>query len=335
MSTPFSVILSLILAIVFFSLPAAAADPRPVRIASGGHIVHFLPLDIAVAHGFFEEQGLEPHVTYVRPGTPTAQALLAGQVDFSTNGIEHAFKAAIQGKDNLRMVVLMNRLPGMVLVADSKYRGTVQGIADLKGLTLGVTSKGAATHMVLNYLLTKNGVSPNEVTVMKAGASTFPPALQNAQIDGGMALEPFASLLVENGHAFVLADLTSLENTEKVFGGPYNLAGILTRQAVIDRDPVLVGKVVLAIQKALRRIATHSPEEIADTLPAVVVGTDKARYVKTLKKLREFYSLTGRITPAGVDSVFRSMQVSGALPVETPIEKSRFYTNRFVVPERL
>jgi len=315
-----------------------AADLRTVKIASGGHVVHFLPLDIAINDGFFQEQGLNPEVTYLRSGTPTAQALLAEQVDFSTNGIEHAFKAAIQGKDNLRMVVLMNRLPGMVLVVDTRHRDRVKRIADLKGLTLGVTSKGAATHMVLNYLLSKNGVSPEEVTVIKAGASTFPPALQNHQIDGGMALEPFASMLVENGDAFVLADLTTLADTEKTFGGPYNMTGILTRQKVIDTDPELVGKVVFAIRKALRRIATHSLQAIVDGLPATVVGTDKKRTIQTLGKLREFYSPDGQITPVGVENVFRSMQRSGALPKDAPSKDSpdwqkRFYTNRFVAAD--
>nr|VFJ87485.1 MAG: NitT/TauT family transport system substrate-binding protein [Candidatus Kentron sp. LFY] len=317
--------------VALFSSMVFADDYQPVKIASGGHVVHFLPLDIAIAHGFFQEQGLRPEVTYLRAGTPTAQALLAGQVDFSTNGIEHAFKAAVQGKDNLRMVVLMNRLPGMVLVVDARYRGKVEDVSDLKGLTLGVTSKGAGTHMVLDYLLGKNGVSPHEVTVIKAGTSTFPPALQNRQIDGGMALEPFASMLVENGDAFVLADLNTLANTERVFGGPYNLAGIVTRQAVIDADPALVGKVVAAIRKALRWIATHSPRAIADALPTIVVGTDKERYIETLKKLAEFYSADGRILPIGVDSVFRSMQFSGALPKDTPLDQGRFYTNRFIV----
>nr|VFK22469.1 MAG: NitT/TauT family transport system substrate-binding protein [Candidatus Kentron sp. MB]VFK28800.1 MAG: NitT/TauT family transport system substrate-binding protein [Candidatus Kentron sp. MB]VFK74103.1 MAG: NitT/TauT family transport system substrate-binding protein [Candidatus Kentron sp. MB] len=322
----------ILLLVVLFSA-AAFADDRVVKIASGGHVVHFLPLDIAIAHGFFEAEGLKPEVTYLRAGTPTAQALLAGQVDFSTNGIEHAFKAALQGKDNLRMVVLMNRLPGMVLIVDARHRDKVERIADLKGLTLGVTSKGAVTHMVLNYLLVRNNVSPHEVTVIKAGASTFPPALQNRQIDGGMALEPFASLLVENGHAFVLADLTTLHNTRRVFGGDYNLAGILTRQSVIDADPVLVGKVVGAIRKALHWIATHSPQAIVGSLPEAVVGTDKRRYMKTLQKLGEFYSSDGRITPNGVDNVFRSMRISGALPKDmtSPIRQEQFYTNRFVM----
>ncbi|MEA3303858.1 MAG: ABC transporter substrate-binding protein [Pseudomonadota bacterium] len=180
---------------------------QKVKIASGGHIVHFLPLDLAVALGYFKDEGLEPKITYLKGGTATAQALMSKQVDFSTNSIDHAFKAAAQGKDDLRMVVLMNQTPGMVLVVDSKLKDKVKSIADLKGMRLGVTSKGSATNMVLAFLLSKNGISPDDVTVVKTGSSTFPPSLKNGDIDGGIALEPLASTMVENGDAFVLQRL--------------------------------------------------------------------------------------------------------------------------------
>jgi len=156
-------------------LLGCSEQQRPVRVASGGHILNFLPFDLALAKGFFQAEGLDLEVTYLTGGTTTAQALLAGQVDFSLNAIDHAFKAAARGKDNLRMVALMNRVPGMVLVVDSRYRDTIRDIGDLVGKRLGVTSKGSGTHMVLNFLLAQKGVDPQSVTVVKAGTSTFPP----------------------------------------------------------------------------------------------------------------------------------------------------------------
>jgi len=239
---------------------------QKVRIASGGHIVHFLPLDLAVALGYFKDEGLDPEITYLKGGTATAQALMSKQVDFSTNSIDHAFKAAAQGKDDLRMVVLMNQTPGMVLVVDSRNKDKVKSIVDLKGMRLGVTSKGSATNMVLAFLLSKNGVSPDDVTIVKAGSSTFPLALKNGDIDGGIALEPFASAMVENGDAFVLQRLITMDDTLKAFGGHYNQAGILTRQKVIDNNRELVQKVTCALVKALRFIKEHTSEEIAFVL---------------------------------------------------------------------
>ncbi len=324
----------LLLVVLLCATAHAQEKLQKVKIASGGHIVHFLPLDLAVALGYFKDEGLEPKITYLKGGTATAQALISKQVDFSTNSIDHAFKAAAQGKDDLRMVVLMNQTPGMVLVVDSRHKDKVKNIADLKGMRLGVTSKGSATNMVLAFLLSKNGVSPDDVTIVKAGSSTFPPALKNGDIDGGIALEPFASTMVENGDAFVLQRLITMDDAQRAFGGPYNQAGILTQQEVIDNDRELVHKVTCAMIRALRFIQEHTSEEIAFVLSSEVTGSDKEQYIKMLDLLREFYSPTGKIEPLGVANVLGSMKTSNVLPNDFLIRPEQFYDNSFVLAAR-
>lgn len=321
---------SLLLVVLLCATAQAQEKPQKVKIASGGHIVHFLPLDLAVALGYFKDEGLEPKIIYLKGGTATAQALMSKQVDFSTNSIDHAFKAAAQGKDDLRMVVLMNQTPGMVLVVDSKHKDKLKSIADLKGMRLGVTSKGSATNMVLAFLLSKNGVSLDDVTVVKAGSSTFPPALKNGDIDGGIALEPFASTMIEQGDAYVLQRLITAEDSQQAFGGHYNLAGIVTRQDVIDSNPEQVQKVVNAIIRSLKWMQNHTEEEIANALSSEVVGSDNARYVRTLKLLKEFYSPDGKISTEGADNVLAAMKASGVLPEGLQQGQAVFLTNRFV-----
>jgi NitT/TauT family transport system substrate-binding protein len=303
---------------------------QKIKIASGGHSVHFLPLDLAAAKGFFQEEGFEPEITQLQGGTATAQALIAGQVDFSINGIDHALKAAVQGKNDLRMVALLNRLPGMSLVVDSRMRDKIKTIADLKGKSLGVTSKGSTSHMVLASLLSKNGVNPSDVTIVNVSGATFPAALENKQIVGGMALEPFASVLLEQNKAFALAGLNTLKDTENLFGGPYNIAGVVTRQEVIDNRSEQVQKVVNVLVRALKWIQSHSEEEVADALPIEVVGSDKRQFIKTLKTLKEFYSPDGIINPKGAKNVYDSMVASDSLPAEPSLDVTQFFTNQFV-----
>jgi len=264
------------------------------------------------------------------------EVLDSGRVEYNLdakNGAKGKIAVA-QGKNDLRMVVLMNQTPGMVLVVDSRHYDKVKSIADLKGMRLGVTSKGSATNMVLAFLLSKNGVSPDDVTIVKAGSSTFPPALKNGDIDGGIALEPFASAMVKNGDAFVLQRLITMHDTQKVFGGPYNQAGILTRQEVIDNNRELVQKVTCVLVKALRFIKKHTSEEIAFALSSEVTGSDRVQYTKTLDLLREFYSPTGKIEPLGVMNVLGSMRASEVLPNDVVIRPQQFYDNSFVLAAR-
>lgn len=326
--------LQLILALALLIAPAFSqtTPERPkVRFAFGGHILHFLPLDLAIARDLFAEQGLDAEVVQLQSGTPTAQALLAGEVDFSTNAIDHVFKAAAQGKDTLRMVMLLGRLPGMSLVIDSRLKDEIKTLADLKGRSLGVTSRGSATHMVLASLLLRAGIRIEDVTIVEVKPAAMAAALENRQIVGGIALEPFATLFEEQGKTVRLADLATPEDSTRYLGGVYNQAGLLTRQDVLDQRPEVVRKAAAALQAALRLLQERTPEEIANMLPADVTGPNKAQYVRSLTKFRPYFSPDGVIPPEGVVNVFESMKHAGALPAGTQLDVTRFY----LTPEQL
>ncbi len=304
---------------------------QDVKIASSGHFVNFLPLDLAIARGYFEDEGLRPELVILRGGTLTAIALISGQVDFSINSIAHVLKAADKGNGSLRMVCLLNETPGVLLVVDSKYKGTVNTIADLKGMKLGVTSLGSATHMVLAYLLERNSVSLEDVEIVKAGSSTFPAALKNKSIDAGIAGEPLASMMVERGEAFVLKRLVSPKETHEAFGGPYNFLGLLTRQDQIDSDPELVRKVVKVHTRALEWISAHSAEEIAAALPSKVVGADRDAYARTLTLMKEFFSIDGSMSVEGAENVLSSMKFSGIFDLTRTFNVQDYLEDRFLM----
>lgn len=297
--------------IIFFNIQCSKPNNTTVTIASGGHAVHFLPLDIAVSKGFFEEEGLKPDIKYIRGGTNIALALITKTVDFSTNSIDHVIKAQLQGKDFLKMVVLLNHTPGMNLVVHKKYKGIINSPADLKGKRLGVSSIGSATHMVLNYILNKYDVKLTDVEIVKAGVSTFIPAIVNESIDGGMAVEPFVGIMLRNNDAYSILDLNTMEDTKKVFGGPYNTTGILTRDDVIEDKPELVQKMVNIMVKSLKWISSHSPEEIANILSEDITGSDKNAYIETIRSVKEFYTENGEMNIEGFTNVLEALKTFG------------------------
>jgi len=323
-------LLVLLVLLGLFFLFSNRKNDDEIRIATGGNIVHFLPYDIADRLGYFKDEGLNVRTIYVSGGTATATALVSRQVDFSAISIDHAFKLALQGETDFRMVVLMNQTPGMVLLVNERHRGRVKDVSDLKGMTIGVTSRGSATHMVLNYLLEKNGVNHNDVNVMNVGAAALPAALANNSIDAGIALEPFATILIDAGEAFELLELNSRQGTVSIFGGPYNQAGIVTRQDVIEGKPQTVQKVVNAIHRALRFIQEHTPEEIVSILPPEVIGIDAEQYKATLVKLQDFYSPDGVVNPIGAENVLQSMILSNVIPQDFQHGATDFINNDFI-----
>lgn len=297
-----------------------------VKIASGGRSIPFMQLDVALALGYFEAAGLEAYIQYIKGGTQCALALIGGSVDFSTNSVDHAIKAQLQGKE-LRMISVFDRIPGFSIVVDSRLKDKVTTVADLKGKAIRVTSPGSATHKLLTHMIRKAGLDTEDITVVGVGTSTLPPALHAGSVQTGVAVDPFTTQLVNRAKAFVLVDLRTLAETKAQFGGPYVLTGILTRPDMIMQRPETVQRLADVIAKANHWIGSHTSEEIVDVLPSDVV-TDRYLWIAALENQREVFSPTGEIKMEGIETVARTYEL-----FEPLAEGKRIDVTGLVAPE--
>ncbi len=297
-----SIILVLAVALLAPGVASPAGEPVTFAYSQIGLLAH-LPWSVALGQKYFEEQGLEPKGFNFDTGGKSIAALIGGSADFAANALEHAIKAKVQGKD-LVYVFSSTRLPGFGLVVASSQKGEIKSVADLKGKPVGVSGIGVASHVLLDYMLKKNGVDPKDVKVIAVGLSTMPPALEGGKIVAGMAGEPFFGRLVAKGVGFSLGNMSTLKDTQAILGGEYAFSGAITRPDVIQKRPHVVQKVVTALVKASHFIQTRTPEEIAAAIPQDLVG-DRAQYVETLKSSREIFAPTGLVTQSGVDTVMK------------------------------
>src|SRR5437868_4659745 len=294
MKAVMAVMLALVLLIP--SLAGSAGEPVTFAYSQLGLLAH-LPWSVALGQKYFEEQGLEPKGYNFESGAKSIAALIGGSADFAANALEHSIKAKAQGKD-LVYVFSSTRLPGFGLAVASAHKGEIKSIADLRGKLVGVSGIGAASHVLLDYVLRKHGVDPKEVKVIAVGLSTFPPALEGGKIVAGMAGEPFFGRLVAKGVGFSLGNMSTLKDTQAILGGEYAFSGAITRPDVIQKRPHVVQKVVTALVKASHFIQTKTPEEIVAAIPQDLVG-DRTQYVETLKASREIFAPTGLVTQSG------------------------------------
>lgn len=306
---------------------ALAAEQVGITIGGAGTL-QYLPLEVGHALGYFREQGLDVDLQYVKSGTHAATALLTGGVDFSGNALDHAVKAALQGK-SLKAIAAFTEVPGNLLVMASRYRDAVREIRDLKGRPIGVTAFGASTHMNLSYVLARSGLEPGEINAVPVGAEGLVAALENGRVQGIMTAGLIGARLLETGRGFVLFDLRARAATEALFGGPYLNIGLLTRSEVMAERPERCAKVVRAVVKATRWIASHSAAEIVAVLPKTVV-LDRRLYLAALEENRDGFSKTGRIDPRAVETVVTAHRAFGAIPEGQRVDPAALYDNRFV-----
>ncbi len=310
---------------------AEAAGKTRVRIAVGskpGNIV-YLPVDLARALGYFEQEGLDAQFRYFEAGTSAAEALAAGEYDLSANSIDHAIKMQGDGR-RLQMVASFTDYPCVTLVVRKDLSAQIRSERDLKGRRIGVTAEGAGTHVLAASILHHAGYSLRDVEIVPVGSGdSFIAAMAQKRIDVGMATDPTTTRLLMSGAASIRLDMTTPDETGLIFNGPYQFTGLLVRPDTIRAHPEVVQAVVNATVKALRFIRSHSAAEIAAKLPPAIVG-DSYIYVKSLEHSRSAFAKDGTIQLSGVANNIESQITFGRNLPAASRDPKLFLDERFV-----
>src|SRR5207253_263161 len=140
-----------------------------IRIAVGGTAqLIYLPATLAQVLGYTADENLDVSLLDFPGGSKALEALLGGSADVVCGFYDHTIQMAAQGRD-LKAFVTMLRYPGLVLVSASPK---IRRVEDLAGKTVGVSSPGSSTHLMLNYLLAGHGLQPSSVSVASIGMSS-------------------------------------------------------------------------------------------------------------------------------------------------------------------
>ncbi|MBL8588719.1 MAG: ABC transporter substrate-binding protein, partial [Methylobacteriaceae bacterium] len=289
-------------ALSFAGAALAQAPEKPkVQLGVGGKaLLYYLPLTVAERKGFFKEKGLDVEISDFAGGAKSLQALVGGSVDVVTGAYEHTIRMQAKGQD-IRAVVELGRFPGIVLAV--KKGVAYEGPKDLKGKKIGVTAPGSSTNMLVNFVLAKAGLTPQEASFVGVGsAASAVAAIQKGEIDAISHLEPVISMLERDGSIRAVVDTRTEEGTRALFGGSNPAAVLYAKADFIEKNPATTQALVDGLVMALKWIAKASPEEIAAVVPEQYLLGDKALYVTAVTKSKPSYSQTGIIDAAGMKS---------------------------------
>src|SRR4051812_19642972 len=180
--------------------------PDIVLGVGGKSSLYYLPLTLAERLGYFKEQGLNVTITDFGGGSKSLQSLIGGSADVVTGAYEHTIRMQSKGQ-NIAAVIELGRFPGMVLAVKKSKAAQVKSFGDLKGLKIGVTAPGSSTNFFVNALIARDGVKPNEVSIIGVGTGlSAVAAIQNGDIDAICNIDPVITKLEQNGDIVILAD---------------------------------------------------------------------------------------------------------------------------------
>ena len=302
-----------------------------VRIAVGGQPqLIYLPLTLADRLGYYRDEGLDVIIQDFPGGARALQSLMGGSADVVCGYYDHTVQMAAEGRA-LTAFVAMLRYPGFVAIVAPKPRKQIATITDLQGAIVGVTAPGSATHFFLTYLLTRNQVRPDAVSVTGIGTSASAvAAVERSQVDAAIVVEPTFTFLSRRIPGLrVLADTRSAEGVRAVFGVDEFPAAVLYAPEawLIDHGSTARG-LARAIVRTLEWIRKH-PEEVPDKVPEFV-GNDRAGYLEALDHALPMYSADGKLTMEGARTAREVLSLSLEKVRAVNVDVSRTFTNAYV-----
>jgi NitT/TauT family transport system substrate-binding protein len=209
----------------------------------------------------------------------------------------------------------------------------MERIEDLKGGIVGVTAPGSSSHFLVNYLLARRGLAPEQVSVLgiSAGATAIA-AMERGKVDAGVLTDPtFTLLRKRHPDLRVLADTRNTEGVQAVYGvADYPASVLYAKEEWIRANPETARRLARAIHRVLRWIQEHSAEEIAAQMPVEFQAGDAASYVEALKGCRAMFSPDGLMPAEGPEAVRRVLGQSLEKVRAAQIDLGKTYTNEFV-----
>jgi NitT/TauT family transport system substrate-binding protein len=197
---------AILVGIALGAQPSAAADKIKIGTvhSQGGASVF-----VAMAKGFFQEQGLDAELVFFDSAAPISVAAVSGDIDFGTTALTAAF-CNLANQGSLKIIASGGwEWPGFqtigFLVSNQAYAAGLHSFKDMKGHKVGITQLGTPLEFDLARVLEKNGLNASDVRIVPLQSNqNVASALKGGEVDAGVQTVANIYPLVERGDAKLL-----------------------------------------------------------------------------------------------------------------------------------
>jgi ABC-type nitrate/sulfonate/bicarbonate transport system substrate-binding protein len=231
----------------------------------------YWPLWVAQTEGYFAQEKLTVSLTAARAEAGAAEALARGQADLAATSLDAALQLGHVGGAPPKLVVGLTVGPPVVLLIPAAEKDRVQVIGDLVGKTVGIPAPGTPEERTLLTLLAKADIKTPRVTVQSYGERRLAGALESGDVAAAVLPDPYATRMLEGGRAVALVDLRKRDEQIRWLGEATVHAGLFAR-ADMRLTAAQLEPLARALLRAMTRLETAAPEQLARAMPASAVG---------------------------------------------------------------
>lgn len=231
------------------------------------------PLFIADAKGYFAEQGLKVKFVRFDSAAKMIPSLSSGEVDVGSGATSAGLYNAVARGIGIKIVADKARntknysFEAIMVRSDLLDSGKVKSLKDFKGLKVAISAKGNSEDALMNYALTKNGLSIKDIDPVYLGFPNQIAAYANKGIDASLTVEPTVTKLLQLGAA------RKVMTADEIFPGFQTAVIFYSPKFTQEKDTA--NKFMVALLKAMRfyddsleggHIAGPNSDEVIDIL---------------------------------------------------------------------
>lgn len=311
------------LSVCLSSAAAAETQLTRVRLSEVVRSIFYAPQYVALAKGFFEDEGLKIDLSTAWGADKGAAALLSGSVDIGFFGPEAAVYVYQQGApDYLVGFAQLTARDGSFLMAREPMPDF--DWSDTKGKVIIGGRKGGVPEMVLEWILRQHGVEPHvDVNIITNLAFTAAPGAFESGVGDFIAqFEPTMTRMEEQGIGHIVASLG-------VDGGEITYTVYHARKSFIESHPDILLKFTRAIYRGQRWVEEHGIEETAETVKPYFPDIEMPILIKALRRYKEqdTWRKTPLISKSAYEHLLEVIEAAGELRERVPFEA--IMTNEF------
>ena len=252
-------------AFVATAASAVAMLCAPVAQAQGkGETVRFqdfpglgnMMIRVAINKGYCEKAGIKCELQMIPASPLGAQAMMAKSIESFMSPVD-VVNSAVQRGAKMKIVAGGSMAVVLQLVIGNHVDSPNAGkpwpafMQDFKGKKIGVTSRGSATETWTTWMLTKAGISADDVTfVAVGGPNTGYGALVSKQVDALMSFDPVGALCETLKTCKMVYRTAFDKEPAELYALNGGAVGNVFSQEYIDKNPHVIEAVIKATKDA-------------------------------------------------------------------------------------
>ena len=253
---------------------------KKVRVAEVAHSIFYAPQYVSIHNGYFKDLGLDVELMLTPGADKVVAAVLSGDVEIGFSGSEATIYVYNGGeKDYLKTFAQVTQKDGSFIVSRNKIDNF--DISMLKGKYYIGGRIGGMPEMTLEYILSKNGINRNDLTIDTSIAfANMQAAFIGGTGDFVSLFEPNATQVEKEGYGYIVASLGEL-------GGNIPYTSYSARISFLENNPDVIKKFTQAIQKGLDFVHNNDSTTIAKIISPEFPDTKEEDLIVAIEQYKK------------------------------------------------